>query len=248
MPWITRARVVTIGLCLAVASPAAAQRRPCDGVTCSGRGECVPEGQQAFCFCEEGFEAVALTCVQAPVAAWPSRSSQVGQRIVAVALAEDGRELASVGVARGRYPGPLSTYVRSSDLWCSDFVSWVYRAADVPFTGGYEGGWMLTNNVAIRRWFARRGWWVEKNGREWARFQPRPGDYVRIRTRTWGHSAIVSHVEGDTLHVIEGNAGGRVRRTRYSRFREHERIDGFGLATMPEARRARPVVRAASWW
>ncbi len=130
--------------------------------------------------------------------------------------------------------------MRPGGLWCSDFVSWVYRAAGVPFSGGYEGGWLLTNNLAIRHWFERRGWWVQKHGPEWASFQPRPGDYVRIRTRRWGHSAIVRFVEGDTLHVIEGNAGGRVRLTRYARFREHERIDGFGLVTMPETRQLRP--------
>ncbi|MDQ3032551.1 MAG: CHAP domain-containing protein [Myxococcota bacterium] len=234
---IARARVVPFWLALAAAGSVSAQpcrpHRPCEGVTCGGRGECVTEQQDELCFCEEGFEAVGRTCVQAPPAAWPDRSPAAGARIVALASAERGRDLASVGVTRARYPGPLSLDVRPGGLWCSDFVSWVYRAAGVPFTGGSEGGWLLPTNLAIRRWFERRGWWVSKEGPGWSRFEPRPGDYVRLRTRTWGHSAIVRAVEGDTLHVIEGNAGGRVRLTSYPHYRTHDRIDGFGLPTTP---------------
>lgn len=221
---------------LLVAGSASAQQRPCDGATCGGHGACVSELQQAYCFCDEGFAARDLTCVPAPENAGPLRSSAAGARAVQIALVEVDRDLAHIGATRSEYPGALSEYVPPDGLWCSDFVSWVYRAAGVPFTGGYQGGWLLTNNATIRRWFERRGAWVQKHGPEWRTFQPRPGDYVRIRTRTWGHSAIVRHVEGDTLHLIEGNAGGRVRLTRYPAFRDHDRIDGFGLVTMPDAR------------
>jgi hypothetical protein len=225
-------------LALAITSTAAAQPRGiCAGQRCSGHGECVEEVDEAYCFCDEGYEAVAMRCVPSPrPAAIPVRTTSTGSRIVGIAIAERGRELSGVG--RGSTePGPLGQFIRPSSIWCSDFVSWVYRAAGVPFTGGYQGGWLLTNNVAIRRWFVRRDAWISRRSPDWRTFQPRPGDYVRIHTRTWGHSAIVRYVDGDTLHTIEGNAGGRVITTTYPRFRDYERIDGFGLTTLPEARR-----------
>lgn len=44
------------------------------------------------------------------------------------------------------------------------------------------------------------------------------------------------YVEGSTLYTVEGNASGHVRATRYPRWREHARIDGFGMTTMAAAR------------
>jgi len=70
-------------------------------------------------------------------------------------------------------------------------------------------------------------------------FTPSPGDYVRISTPTWGHSAIVRSVQGTTLHLVEGNARGHVRLIRYERWREHARIEGFGLIRAAHAPRPR---------
>lgn len=133
----------------------------------------------------------------------------------------------------------MRQYIKPGELWCTDFVSWVYRAAGVPFTGGYQGGWHLTNNFAVRAWFERQGRWVAKGSPEWERFQPRPGDYLRFDTRRYGHSAIVRYVAGDTLYTIEGNArGGIVRLRRYPDYKHNRRIDGIGMVTQAEARRA----------
>ncbi len=216
---------------------------PCEGVSCSGRGQCVSEDEQAYCFCDEGFRAEELRCVAASRAHGPAAplgaSSVDGTRIVEVALAEHHHTLAEVGAARGLPPGPLSQFVHGT-LWCSDFVSWVFRAAGVPFTGGYGdgGGWHLTSNTTIRAWYQRHDAWIDRSSSEWASFRPRPGDYVRISTSRWGHSGIVRYVDGSTLHTIEGNADGRVITTHYGSFRTHERIDGFGLTTMADARMA----------
>jgi hypothetical protein len=175
--------------------------------------------------------------------------STIGIAVVQIASAEDGHDLPHVGLARTQPPGPLIRYVRADALWCSDFVSWVYRAAGLPFTGGYEGGWMLRNNAAIRAWFERRGAWVGRGNPPagaagFGTFTPRAGDYVRISTSTWNHSAIVRYVEGSTLHLVEGNAGGHVRLTRYRRWREDPRFEGFGMATLVRIRRE-SMTRAA---
>jgi hypothetical protein len=112
--------------------------------------------------------------------------------------------------------------------WCSDFVSWVYRIAGVPFTGGYDGGWLLRTNAAIERWYESRHGWIARGSPEFAHYEPSPGDYLRVSTERWGHSAIVHHVDGDTLYTVEGNVGGHVRKIRYRNFRDNERIAGFG--------------------
>jgi hypothetical protein len=210
---------------------------PCDGVRCSRHGACVSEDAQAYCFCDEGYRAESLTCVPAPAIQRRTVSTVDGTRIVEVALAEEGRRLEQVGALRVEAPGPLSRWV-SGTLWCSDFVSWVYRVAGVPFSGGYGDGrgWHLTSNTTIRTWYQRRHAWVDHDTDAWPTFRPRAGDYVRISTPTWGHSAIVRYVEGSTLYTVEGNASGRVVTTRYRDFRAHPRIDGFGMTTMADAR------------
>ncbi len=221
---------------------------PCTGISCSDHGTCVYENTQTYCFCDEGYAAEGTSCVAAPFTALPRPNvEQAGDSIVRIARNEVGNDLRAVGMARRRYPMSLERYLPDDALWCSDFVSWVYRAAEVPLTGGYEGGWLVTNNNAMRSWFERRGLWVSKYSPHFATFQPQPGDYVRIRTRTWGHSAIVERVEGETLYIIEGNAGGRVRANRYRNFRQHYKIGGFGIVTGPTARRTWRAPLPAYW-
>ncbi|MCB9613262.1 MAG: CHAP domain-containing protein [Sandaracinus sp.] len=209
---------------------------PCAHVTCSSHGACFSEGERAYCLCEEGFSAVGGTCVRRRTV---KRDDHAGLRVVHVARGEVDRTLPFVGSERRLAPGPLGPHVPSGDLWCTDFVAWVYAVAGAPLSGGDDGGWLIRTNAAMRRWFERRGLFVAKSGSDFARFEPRPGDYVRIRNDTWGHSALVDHVEGDTLFLVEGNAGGKVRATRYPQWREHPRIDGFGIASFTRARRRR---------
>lgn len=206
----------------------------CLEVDCSGHGVCVPEDGRAYCLCDSGFVAEELRCVaQAP----QPTPKVAGEQIVAVAREQVGRELPTIGLEQLEYPGALRDHLPVDELWCTDFVAWVYRVAGVPLGGGYEGGWLVTNNRALRIYFERRGLWVGKRDPGFATFEPEPGDYVRIRTRTWGHSAIVERVEGSTLHIIEGNARGVVRATAYRNFRTHPKVDGFGIVTRPKHRR-----------
>lgn len=228
-------RALAVTLFASWALPLSAGAQACAGVTCSGHGACMEEQAVPYCFCEEGFAAEGLACVEVGPA-HDVDTEPLGMRIVGAALAEEGRDLSGVGRRRIGGPGPLATFLAPGELWCSDFVSWVYRVAGVPFTGGYHGGWHLTNNQMIRAWYVRRGMFVEKDSREWNGLMPRPGDYVRIHTRTWGHSAIVRYATETTLYTVEGNAGGRVITTHYPRWREHERIDGIGLTTSGAAR------------
>lgn len=225
----------TLVLGALAALPGTAAAQGCGGVTCSGHGVCMEEDAAAYCFCEEGYYALGHTCVETGPAFDPDTPPS-GMHIVGVALAEEGHDLVHVGASRPHSFGPLSTYVGETGLWCSDFVAWVFRVAGIPFTGGYAGGWHLTNNHMIRSWYVRRGAFVEQGTQQWRHVRPLPGDYVRIHTRTWGHSAIVRYATDDELYTVEGNAGGHVITTHYSHWRTHERIDGIGLTTEAAAR------------
>ncbi len=216
-----------------VPASASAHADPCRGVVCSGHGECIAERFVPTCLCEEGYAADGIRCIRSAPSTRVRSEALAGPRIVHFAVSEGGRSVQEVGLGAGE---PLSRYLAPHELWCSDFVSWVYHAAGVPFTGGYEGGWLLKNNVAIERWYMRNQRWVARTSDEWSGFTPQPGDYLRFRTSRYGHSGIVRFVAGETLYTVEGNVGGRVRLREYPRFRQHLRIEGFGLTTQSQPR------------
>ena len=241
------ARGALLGLVVAsagVAAPARAQGDPCDGAACAGAGQCFSERGEAFCLCDEGFAADAMSCVAGaePEDSTARRRPGLAERVVEIALAQEGMGRFGVGRTFDGYPHELFRYLAPNEWWCTDFVAWVYRAAGVPFTGGYEGGWLVPSNDAAAAWFARNGLWVARESDHWRTFEPRPGDFLRFTTLRGGHAAIVTHVDGDTLYTIEGNVENHVRRGRYERFREHAAIDGIGMVTLENAA---PVVRTS---
>jgi uncharacterized protein (TIGR03382 family) len=231
-------------LLLGLAWPSGASAQdPCRGVDCGGAGTCFPEGDLATCLCEPGFEADGDDCVRAPRWTDPLRErhrSGVGDEVVAIARAQLGLGPYRVGRRWNGDLAPLHEYLALHEMWCTDFVAWVYRAAEVPFDGG-DGGWQIRNNHAARAWFRQRDLWIDRDSDDWESFEPEPGDYVRIHTARYGHSAIVDRVEGETLFTIEGNYGNEVRVTRHPRFRDDRRIDGFGILALDNAP---PVVDA----
>ncbi|MGB3946304.1 MAG: phage tail tip lysozyme, partial [Candidatus Saccharimonadales bacterium] len=84
------------------------------------------------------------------------------------------------------------------EYWCADFVSWVYKQAGTPFTGGASGGWRIPSVSSVQKWFEENGVWV-MNGKG---VIPKPGD---VYTMGISHSGIVEKVEGDTVYTISGN-------------------------------------------
>lgn len=202
----------------------------CSGVRCGGRGTCMVEREEPFCLCQDGYAAVELSCVPVPrrPRSTSARPAAVRARIVEIATAEVGKGPRAVGRGLARYPFGLGRYLAPAEPWCTDFVSWVYMLAGLPLTGGAEGGWMIGNNIALRTWFARHDAWVGKGGTEWSEFEPQPGDFLRLDTQRGGHGGIVTRVEGDVVHTVEGNVGNRVRERHHDGFRAHRRVDGFG--------------------
>lgn len=115
------------------------------------------------------------------------------------------------------------------EYWCADFVSWVYKQAGKPFTGGSSGGWRIASVEGVMAWFKARGKFTA-NGPS---ANPKPGDVYIIENGT--HTGIVEKVVGNDLYTISGNTstdnysngvgvGDRV----YKNFRSDSRITGFG--------------------
>ena len=150
-------------------------------------------------------------------------------KIVTIAVAENGGGPYDVGKKLTAYPFELSNYLKSGEAWCSEFVSWVYEAAGVvPFTGGYEGGWMLKDSYAIRSWFQNNKSFISKGSTTWSTFKPEPGDYIRYNTSGGGHSGMVHYVDGTTLHTVEGNVSNLVKLRTISNWTSYSSIDGIG--------------------
>lgn len=85
------------------------------------------------------------------------------------------------------------------EYWCADFVSWVYKEAGKPFTGGSSGGWRIASVKDVRAWFEQNGTYTP-NG---SGVIPKAGDAYMTAGET--HIGIVEKVEGDTIHAISGN-------------------------------------------
>ncbi|GEM_PF-4766904 len=159
-------------------------------------------------------------------------SEDIGALIVDVAESQIGRH--------DRDPGWIGLYHGHGSAWCSEFVSWCWMTAGVPFSGGRKNidlcfkAWNLTNTRQIIKYFKKHLCYYEIDDLP-QDLMPKPGDYVFI-TDTEGkraHSGIIKEVirEDDgteTLVTIEGNNKGRpVAEYRYPDFR-HTKV-GQGI-------------------
>lgn len=91
--------------------------------------------------------------------------------------------------------------------WCADFVSWVYKQAGSPFTGGLDGGWRIPGAAAVADWFKANGTWINyiralppANAPD----APQPGDVIYYPDND-GHVNIVVSYDGKTIMTVGGN-------------------------------------------
>lgn len=146
-------------------------------------------------------------------------------------------------------------YGGNGNWWCSEFVSWVYKEAGYP----YSGGWQKSNTDKTRDWFKANSTYITRSSKNWSKITPRPGDYVfigRASDSTRKHSGIVERIDSaGTLHTIEGNNSGNVvARYQYLNYKTNSKIDGavngivkgFGLRTGMNIRISNGSARASS--
>ncbi len=127
--------------------------------------------------------------------------------------------------------GPINTYTDNHpEFWCADFLSWVYKQAGKPFTGGESGGWRLPAVAGVVAWMQANGvYYQNKPGAP----TPRPGDIIDFNhsgdeSGNDTHIGIVESVSGGEVTTIEGNTSNRVARRKYSNYRSDNTIKGWG--------------------
>ncbi len=167
------------------------------------------------------------------------RLDLIPHEVVEIALAEKNRYPDEVGRDLAGYPGTISTFLQKTgtgphdyEAWCSEFVSWAYRAAGYPVTGGSQGGWMLRGSTQLRSWFQKNAQFIDRNAPDWNTFEPAPGDFIRYDNPEGGHSGIVRSVSNDTLFTVEGNVNNKVMLRKIVQWRTYQSgstsIDGIG--------------------
>ena len=209
-----------------------------------------PAGRIVFCL-------LLVAGITAALPAGDALATRSEKRIVAVAANRIGTVDQDPGCPdRGCYFG-------NGGNWCSEFVSWVYRRAGYPFSGGSRGGWLLNDTEKVRAWFEIHATYVTRDDPDWAGFTPRPGDYVFLGRAdglggftTRAHSGIVERLDADgTLRTIEGNNDDRpVGRYAYPSFRTNTTdnfpdggiVLGFGLRGGKSTRIPNGTARASS--
>lgn len=118
--------------------------------------------------------------------------------------------------------------------WCANFVSWVYKEAGVPFSGGWREDWQLPAVLGVQAWFQ-----AGTNGSEYFRVgerMPQPGDvafYIGAQTpdrNSARHVNIVISVDGstNTMVTIGGNESNTVRKTTRDIRMGAQSLVGFG--------------------
>ncbi len=157
-----------------------------------------------------------------------SSTSTVRTRIVSIAQSQVGVRESPMGSNGGTAVYKYTT--GRNEAWCADFVSWVYKQAGTPFTGGWAYSWQIPAVYDMKIWLQNKGVWHWRTDN----YTPRPGDVVAFNwngyrnSRVGNHVGIVKKVSGTTLYTIEGNSSDMVRERTYYNYRSNGDIIGFG--------------------
>lgn len=159
-----------------------------------------------------------------------SGDSAAGGSILEVARAELAKNVAE-SPPGSNGGGRISVYTDNNrEPWCADFVSWVYKTAGKPFTGGASGGWRIPSVNTLDMWLKENGTRVENKSGAPA---PQPGDVVifdhsgdEVGNDT--HTGIIEQVSGNKMITIEGNTSDKVARRTYDNYRSNNTIRSWG--------------------
>jgi hypothetical protein len=150
-------------------------------------------------------------------------------QIVAVAQAELAKNVKEIPAGIDSNSSPdINKYTDGHpEKWCADFVSWVYKEAGKPFTGGASGGWRLNAVGDLVSWLKSNGTYTTKQDNS---FAPQPGDVVIIDDggNPEGHTGIIAEVNGKSITTIEGNALDSVLKLTYDDYTTDAKVTGWG--------------------
>lgn len=89
--------------------------------------------------------------------------------VIDLAVKEEGRYPDEVGRDLKIYPYAISNYLQKTgsgvhdyEAWCSEFVSWAYKAAGYELSGEYNEQWMIGGSIQLRSWFQEKAEFVDR--------------------------------------------------------------------------------------
>ncbi len=152
-----------------------------------------------------------------------AKSSNIGDKIASIAKEQFATGASEANGGYLKYTGG----VVSPGGWCDYFVSWVYREAGVPFTGGSGAkGYAMVPVPNMQAYFSNKNsFHPAGNG-----YVPKPGDVVIWDYKKDGvldHVSIVVSVDGQKMTTIGGNESDQVSKREYASF-DNKDVYGFG--------------------
>lgn len=164
-------------------------------------------------------------CLSSEESSSSQELTEVGKKVVAVAE----RELQLKPV---EYDSNVLKYSSGNrEPWCADFVSWVYKEAGVPFSGGASGGWRIAAVLNLQKFFQNTpGYEYFEVGQK----PPQPGDvafYIGSQTPDGGstrHVNIVTEVNDNVMMTIGGNESDTVKKSTRKIEKGSMSLVGFG--------------------
>jgi hypothetical protein len=118
------------------------------------------------------------------------------------------------------------TQQHPGELWCADFVSWVYWKDGYGFNS--RGAYSRTSYIPdIETWFKKYGLWYPNTAYNRANHPPTPGDFISFDVGNTTHGGIIDNVNGTTITDIEGNYADSVSWVYYPDWRSNG-IDANG--------------------
>lgn len=110
-----------------------------------------------------------------------------------------------------------------AEPWCADFMSWVFKEANKPFTGGASGGWRIAMASGMRDWFKANGIWVDNTAANRSSNPPKPGDVFYFNSE---HLSMMVSGTGNSIKIVGGNQSNAV--TSYNIDLTNPDIAGWG--------------------
>lgn len=120
------------------------------------------------------------------------------------------------------------------ELWCADFISWVFNEADTPFIHQDTGYWRIPGVETLQEYYRQFGAYYDVDD-----YEPQFGDVAFYFGETpdgssTEHVAIVLAVKDNTLITIGGNeTDAGIVQIRADRLKEGaEGLSGFGASDL----------------
>ncbi len=170
-----------------------------------------------------------------------STSVSLRQKVVCLAQAELrlwNADLMTPGF-RSNSDDSYSKYSQNQDeLWCADFVSWIYKQAGYPI-GRSDTNWRVSSVKSIKDVGHNKN---EKFHYHDIRYTPRPGDIAIHLQGTTSHVNIVTAVEGGKITLIGGDQDNKdFNGSEKEEYPHHAIVSEYSVGTDPKSLSAHDI-------